>query len=334
MGFFGWLGWIAFAIALYMLLNANNHYSSYFEAGQRVDEHFHSGSQTAENKIAIITVDGLITHQDGFAKWQIDRAMADDNVKAVVLRVDSPGGTVTGSNYLYHQLQEMQKKKNIKLVVSMGAICASGGYYISMAAGQTPDVIFAEPTTWTGSIGVLIPHYDLTGLLAKFNVTDDSIASNPLKLTGSPTYKAPADIAEKQRQILQTLVDESFKDFKEIVKSGRATYKADPAKLDTVATGQVYTAKQAVDNGLVDKIGYLDEAVTQAAKINGLDPANVRVVKYAKPKGLLDDLVGGSLSESRAASGLSAQGLTLDGLLELATPRAYYIWSGLPTLAK
>ena len=107
----------------------------------------------------------------------------------------------------------------------MGGIAASGGYYISMAVGDTPDTIFAEPSTWTGSIGVLIPHYDVSGLLEKWNVTDDTIASNPLKLIGSPTRKTSPEIAEKERAILQKLVDESFQDFKDIVKTGRPKFR-------------------------------------------------------------------------------------------------------------
>ena len=119
------------------------------------------------------------------------------------MRVDSPGGTITGSNYLYHLLNELAKEKKIKLVVSMGGMAASGGYYISMAVGDTPDTIFAEPTTWTGSIGVVIPHYDISELLEKWNVTDDSIVSNPLKLIGSPTRKVSPELAKQEHDILQ-----------------------------------------------------------------------------------------------------------------------------------
>ena len=126
----------------------------------------------------------------------------------VVLRVDSPGGTVTGSDYLYHHIKQLREELELPMVVSMGSLCASGGYYIAMAVGQGEDLIFAEPTTWTGSIGVVIPHYDLAGLLASWNVEDDSIASHPLKLLGSPTREMTAE----DREILQQLVDDHFLD--------------------------------------------------------------------------------------------------------------------------
>ena len=91
-----------------------------------------------------------------------------------MLRVDSPGGTVSGSDYIYHHLREMpREKRKIPLVVSMGGMAASGGYYVSMAVGHEPDTIFAEPTAFTGSIGVIIPHYDLAGLMEKIGAKED-----------------------------------------------------------------------------------------------------------------------------------------------------------------
>ncbi len=325
---FGRLGWLLFLLAVVAMVVMYNNYQSYFQPEAVVQEKWVSHSKSAPDKVAIITIDGVIMHNDGFAKWQIDQVRNDPNVKAVVLRIDSPGGTVTGSNYLYHLLTKLRDERKMKIVVSMGGICASGGYYISMAVGDTPDSIFAEPTTWTGSIGVLIPHYDLSGLLAKFDVTDDSIASNPLKLTGSPTKKEPPEIAEKQRKILQTLVDDSFKDFKEIVKAGRPKFVKDEETLDKAATGQVYTAKQAFDLGLVDKIDYLEVAVDRAIALNNLDENNVRVVTYLKPASLF----GGVLSPL-GEDGKSAGRLDLASLLDLTAPRAYYLCTWLPALA-
>jgi protease-4 len=320
------LGWIGFIIALFVIAWMYGNYSGYFQRGGPIEEHYYSLSRTATDKLAIIDIDGIISHNDGFAKWQIDRVREDPDVKAVVVRIDSPGGTVTGSNYLYHQLAQFAKERNIKLVVSMGGICASGGYYTAMAVGGTTDsVIFAEPATWTGSIGVVIPHYDLTGLLEKIAVTDDSIVSNPLKLTGSPTRKASPEIAEKEKKILQDLVDDSFKDFKDIVKSGRPKFQNNDKALDEVATGQVFTAKQALDKGLVDKIGYIEDAIEQAITLNKLSKDNVRVVKYTQPRGLFDAFKS-PLAEGRIRFDVST-------LLDLTAPRAYYLCTWLPTVA-
>ena len=295
----GRIGWLLFFVALLFIAGLYGSYSSYMQTNPKLEEKFYSNSKTATDKVAIITIEGIIEHQDGFAKWQIDQAREDPNVKAVVVRVDSPGGTITGSNYLYHQLNELAKEKKIKLVVSMGSVAASGGYYISMAVGKTPDTIFAEPTTWTGSIGVVIPHYDVSDLLAKWDVTDDSIVSNPLKLTGSMTRKLSPELAKQEHDILQNLVDESFSDFKDIVKSGRPEFQKNPEELDKLATGQVFTAKQALKDHLVDKLGYIEDAVAQAIALNNLKADNVRVVKYDATEGIAESrcLLGSSRFE-------------------------------------
>ena len=189
----------------------------------RLQEKYVSHNRHAADKVAVISVEGVISDSDdslGFVKRQIDWVIEDKNVKAVVLRVDSPGGTVSASDYIYHHLCEMPTvgKRKIPLVVSMGGMAASGGYYISMAVGHEPKTIFAEPTTWTGSIGVLIPHFDLAGLMDKVGAKEDSVVSGPLKEMGS--FTRPMTPAE--RKVFQALVDDSFGRFKEIVCSGRA----------------------------------------------------------------------------------------------------------------
>ena len=328
------LGWILFVLALIYIVGSYSSYSSYMQTNPKLEEKYFSNSKTATDKVAIITIEGIIEHQDGFAKWQIDQAREDPNVKAVVVRVDSPGGTITGSNYLYHLLNELAAKKKMQLVVSMGGMAASGGYYISMAVGQTPNTIFAEPTTWTGSIGVVIPHYDVSELLEKWNVTDDSIVSNPLKLIGSPTRKVSPELAKQEHDILQNLVDESFSDFKDIVKSGRPEFQKNPEELDKLATGQVFTAKQALKDHLVDKLGYIEDAVAQAIALNNLTAENVRVVKYSAPKGLLNEVLLGSSASSDLSSLARGSRLDLSALLDLTAPRAYFLCTWLPAVVR
>ncbi len=206
----------------------------------------------------------------------------------MVLRIDSPGGSVTASDYLYHHLRKLVEDRQVPVVVSMGGLCASGGYYVAMAVGQQQNVLFAEPTTWTGSIGVVIPHYDLSGPMNALLIKDDSLVSGPHKLMGSPTRP----MNDSDRKLLQALVDESFKSFKEIVMSGRAKFKSDPAALDKVATGQVFTAQQALDNGLVDKIGFIEDAIARAAELAHVNADNVRCVKYERPPGLFGEVLG------------------------------------------
>jgi protease-4 len=280
-----------------------------------------AASKTGHNKIAIVRVEGAILDNDGFIKQQIDQVRRDDRVKGIVLRVDSPGGTVSASDYLYHHLQQVAKERGIPVVVSMGGICASGGYYIAMACGQREGVVFAEPTTWTGSIGVIIPHYNVAGLMEKWDIEEDSIKSHPLKALGSPTKK----LTEQERAVLQGLVDDSFGRFKEIVQSGRARFAQDPEQLNVVATGQVFTAKQAVENGLVDKIGFVEEATARAIELAGIDVKDTQVVRYKREAGLMDLMLFGTNARAQASGGLDLQ-----RIVDLATPRAYYMWSWLP----
>jgi protease-4 len=186
-----------------------------------------------------------------------------------------------------------------------------------MAVGDTPDTIFAEPTTWTGSIGVIIPHYNISGLMERLDIESDSIASHRLKGMGSFTKK----MTEEERAIFQTLVDESFKRFKEIIKSGRPEYRADESKLDKLATGQVFTTTQAIEGGLVDKEGFIESAIDRAIELANLDRDDVKVVKYKEPLDLGSLLLGVQSKQPK---------LDLKAILDLASPRAYYLYTQLP----
>lgn len=285
-----------------------------------VREKTFSGPTTATAKIAVISFDGVLLDDEGFYKRQIDRARKDRTVKAVVLRVDSPGGSIAASDSLYHQLRKLAEERKIPLVVSMGAIAASGGYYVAMAAGDQPDSIFAEPSTWTGSIGVIIPHYNFGELLGKVGVAEDSVASHPLKRMGTLTRP----MTEPERKIFQSLVDDGFAQFKQVIRQGRPKFRKDTAALDRLATGQVYSAAQAKQEGLVDRIGFLDDAVARAAELAQLKLSEVRVVRYRRDSDFL-----GALLQSRASS----PGLNLAALLDSATPRPYYLFTALPPLA-
>lgn len=312
-------GWLVFAVFVVVLVGLTR---AIFGSGENsVNEQYHSLNRLGQSKVAIITLDGPILDGDGFVKKQIDHVRDDLNVKAVVLRIDSPGGSITGSDYIYHHLKRLADERKLPLVVSMGGMAASGGYYVSMAVGQVENTIFAEPTTWTGSIGVIIPHYNVAGLMEKWEVEDDSVKSHPLKTMGSPTRT----MTDEERRIFQELVDEGFARFKEIIRSGRKRFRDDPAALDALATGRVFTTSQALKNGLVDREGFVEEAIDRAIALAGLDKEKTRVVKYANPGGLFD-LSPFARNPSPAPD--------LSTLLDLATPRAYYMCTWLPPLAR
>lgn len=268
----------------------------------------------SQPKIAVIRIEDSIMDTDGFINDQITDVMKDSSVKAIVLRLDTPGGSVSASDYFFHKLSELRKDKKIPIVVSMGGVCASGGYYIAMACGtENENVIFAEPTTWTGSIGVIISNYDISELAGKVGVKEDSIKSHELKGIGS----LGRSLTEKERAILQGLVDDAFARFKEVVYAGRKKFAENPDALVPLATGEVFTTKKAIAAGLVDKEGYLDEAVSRAAELAGLDYDSVQVYTY-NPIQTLSSLMRVS-QEKLVQSPVSE-------MRESLSPRACYLW--------
>ena len=317
------IAWLIAGVSFLSAVGSAAAFSQYFQRDGQVVEKYHSLSEFAVDKVAIVSVTGAIMGGDGFARAQIDHVKDDPTVKAIVLRVDSPGGTVSGSDEIHHHLKELVQDRELPVVVSMGGLAASGGYYVAMANGGGDDVIFAEPATLTGSIGVIIPHFDLSEALGRIDIRDDSIASGPLKEMLSLTKQRSPELAEKERKVLQSLVDGMFVRFKEIVKAGRP--KLDDAAVDAVATGQIFTAEQASEAGLVDRIGFLEDAIERAVELAGLDEKKARVVKYTRPKGLLDDVLGGQTTGAR---------FSLEAFAELATPRAWYLCSWWPALVR
>lgn len=319
------LGWVVLFLILFgsLLLNLGLFLLVWVRSVELekgiVKRHF-SHREGAANQVVILTVEGPMVGGEDFFKKQIDLIRQDNHVKAVVLRIDSPGGLVSVADFMLHHLQQLVQERQIPIVVSMGGMAASGGYYIAMAAGEQTDCLFAEPTTFTGSIGVIIPHYDLSRLLDKWGVQEDSITSHPLKGMGSITRP----MTEEERKIFQELVDEAFARFKEVVKQGRPKFRANPDALDKLATGQIFTSQQALRHGLVDKIGYLEDAVERAIELTGLDPEQVEVLRYQREPTLADLFFGTETSPP----------ITLDvsTLLDSTVPRAYYLCTRLPPL--
>jgi protease-4 len=315
-----WLLILALIVSIGLNISMFGTYRSYFNLDSQAEEKYHSLAKHAADKVAVISLEGVILEGDGFIKSQIDRVRDDDSVKAVVLRINSPGGTVTGSDYIHHQLRKLVEERKIPLVVSMGGVAASGGYYAAMAVGDQTDVIFAEPSTLCGSIGVIIPHYSFAGLMERLSVENDSVVSHPLKDLGALTK----EMTDEERAILQSLVDDMFEQFKEVVRQGRPAFGQDESKLTQVATGQVFSTEQALSQGLVDRVGYLEDAIDRAIELAKLDKENVRVVEYDAPPDLLDLVIGDVQVQQPAWARL---------LEAMATPRGFYLYSSLPGLA-
>lgn len=320
-----WLGWTLFVIAFIALVNFRTRYQSFFDTSYGIEESYFSGTKgPTDDKIAILTVSGVIADGSGFVKKQIDRIRDDESVKAVVVRIVSPGGTITGSDYIYHHLTRLRDERDLPIVVSMGSVAASGGYYVAMVVGDQENSIFAEPTTTTGSIGVIIPHYNISGLMERFDVVDDSLATHPRKKMLSMTRP----LSEDDISVLTEYLDTAFDRFKEVIREGRPTLRDDPAKLDELATGEVFAASKAHRLGLVDEIGFIEDAIERAIEMAGLDQDATRVVKYMAPASLVDLIGLGSVK----LGSVKSSGINVETILEFSTPQAYYLASTLPPL--
>jgi protease-4 len=167
---------------------------------------------------------------------------------------------------------------------------------------------------------VIIPHYDVSKLLSKYDIESDSIVSHPHKELGSWTK----EMSPEERKKLQDQVNLLFARFKNIIKQGRPMFKADEDALNQVATGEVFTGEQAKDLMLVDEVGFIEDAIKRAADLADLGKDDYRVVEYQSPASLAD-VLSGNVQASRHP-------LDARALLELATPRAYYLYSWLPPL--
>lgn len=275
-------------------------------------EKFHSGDSAASNKIARIVTDFTIMppHTDRLLKI-VEHVQKKDDVKGVVLVIDSPGGLVSDSHEIYHKLLKLSEKKPIH--VYMKGIAASGGYYIAMGAGEGAP-IYAEPTTWTGSIGVIMPRFDVSELANKFGIKPDSLATGPLKDTLNPLK----ELTGEERKVWMAILDDSFNRFLKVIDDSRANLNMDQVK--ALATGQVYTAQQALDLGLIDKIGYEEDVIAALKEKLGLTSA--KVVTYESQKSLAELLVG--------AQAASVHTDPLTRLLDANVPRAMYLF-GWPT---
>lgn len=238
-----------------------------------------------EDKIAIVPIKGLLTNESGdglflerdsiveTVKQDLEQATQDSQVKAILLEVDSPGGGITASDVIYNRIMKFKADTQKKVVVYMGDIAASGGYYISSAA----DAIVAHPTTITGSIGVIMPLINVAELINRYGIKDNSIASGTMKEIGSP-FKP---MTQEEADILKDIINELYMQFVKVVSTGR---NLDIETVKKLADGRIYTGKQAVEKGLVDQLGYLEDAIHVTKKLSGLSEATI--VRYEKPSGL------------------------------------------------
>ncbi len=235
-------------------------------------------------KIALIDVEGLIANAKSSGllgggdnpvtlfKERLDAAADDPKVKAVVIRINTPGGAVTASDIMYQDLCRFRTETGKPVVACMMDVAASGGYYLAMGC----DRIYAHPTTVTGSIGVIMSLYNAHGLLEKVGVASNPIKSGPNKDLGNPARP----MTPEERAILQGMVDRFYGEFVQVVAKGRGLA---PDQVRKLADGRIYSGKEAVEVGLVDEVGYLNDALQCALALAHLKDA--KVIAYDRGQG-------------------------------------------------
>ncbi len=281
------------------------------------EEEYVSGE--GSNKVAVIPVQGAIASADsslGGAQPTVTpegladalaQAADDEGVRAVVLEVNSPGGGVTASDEMHQSIVDFKKNTEKPVVVSMGDTAASGGYYISTAA----DEIVANETTLTGSLGVIFQLNNFEELADKYGYKQVVIKSGEFKDIGN----AFRQITPEEREIFQSLVDESYAEFVDVISSGRGIPKD---RVREIADGRIYSGQRAKELGLVDSFGGLDEASEEARELANAGQATV--VRYIQAPTFTDTLLSGLSPQPTEAERLVEEsGLTLE-------PKPYYLY--------
>ncbi|MDO5689082.1 MAG: signal peptide peptidase SppA [Tissierellia bacterium] len=252
-----------------------------------------------------------------FLLSQLELIKEDPTVKAILFEVDTPGGGAYESAEILDQIKQIQEARQIPVYVTMQSMATSGGYYVSASA----DKIYASPETWTGSIGVIMQMYNFTGLFEKYGISVNTLKSGANKDIGSSSRP----MTEEEKALLQELIDDAYQRFVGVVAEGR---DMDEAIVRKLADGRIYTANQALENGLVDGIMYQDKVLERLRADHGLENAQVFQYQLNNPFSLYSSMLSlksflvGQKDPARAE---------LEQLLSgesLQAPRLMYLYGG------
>lgn len=257
------------------------------------------------NKIAILSIEGEIV-ESREAIEALHRYAENDNVKGIVVRINSPGGAIAPSQEIYSEIRRTRQKSGKPIVASLDSVAASGGYYIAVGC----DRIIANPGSITGSIGVIMQFMDMKELVAWAKLKPETITSGPMKAAGSP-YK---ELTEAERAYLQRIVSQLHLQFVKAVAQGR-TGKLNESEVARVADGRVFTGEEALSLKLIDELGSLDDAIRTTAKLSGIKGDPSTIYPHKRASSLLD-----LLSSSGDASSL------LEKISARRTPRFMFRW--------
>jgi protease IV len=278
---------------------------SLFEEPKPLKEQVVSGA--GRDKILLLDISGVIVEQPrglwglrnatrpDRVKEELEKAAKDRHIKALVLRINSPGGTVSGADVVFHEIKAFKEERNLPVIACLQGLATSGGYYVA----QVADTIIAYPTCITGSIGVIAMKFNLKGLMDKVGVDSELVKTGDWKDFWSPFRPATPE----EKRMMQVVIDDFHRGFVDVVATGRKLTIEEAGK---VADGRIYTATQAKELNLVDRLGYLDDALTLAKKQAGLEEA--KVVRYHRP-GSYRPTIYSALPD-----------------LEMAGPQFLYLW--------
>lgn len=266
-----------------------------------------------ENKVAVISLSGPVQAEGSglfflgsaitpqLVRSQLERAKEDGAVKAVVLRIESPGGSVAACQEIVNEIEQVEKP----IVVSLGSLAASGGYFISAKA----DKIVALPGTLTGSIGVIAQVANVKGLFEKLGIEMEIFTGGKHK----DMYAGLRELTPEERELMQEMTDQFYDQFVRVVAEGRGLTEEEVRDL---ATGQLYTGEQALELGLIDELGGLETAIDSAASLAGIEEPEVEYYKREAPS-LLSVLL--EMNWQRLQSLIQIQSLGAEGIILLET---------------
>jgi len=278
---------------------------------------------SAGPKILMLQIDGVLS-EESESSWlglrresvvarvreELDRARDDQAIAALLVRIDTPGGTVTASDLIYQEILRFKRERGVPVVAQLMGMATSGGYYVAMSA----DAVIAHPTTVTGSIGVIFTGLNLSGLMDKLGVADQTITSGKFKDAGSPLRP----MRPEERAQIQSVIDDMYQRFLSVVREGRPSLA--PEQVAKLADGRIYSAQQALANGLVDQVGGIEETVGVARARAGL--AEARVVTYHRPREYRKNLFTAAL-----AQGAPEADVWPGPKLRLPEPAFLYLWA-------
>lgn len=294
-------------IALFLMLIG---LAAVFATGQKgvfTEEVIQAGPRAT--KIAVITVQGIIDGEQAQDVYrQLKRASDDKRVKGLILRVSSPGGTISGSDQICNELRKYREKEDKPVVAFMQGVAASGGYYVSVAC----DKIIAEPTAITGSVGVIFGYLILQELLEEKLGIQPVIIKSGLKKDWPSSFRQPTE--EELKYLEDKVLTPAYERFVKVVADGREALTL--ADVKRLSDGSIYGAEEALSEKLIDKIGYIDEAIEQVKLLAGIEKAHV--VEYRKPFSFVDFL---------SSRGRNILKINKNTLYELSTPQILYLWS-------